>query len=119
MAIKDLKKILEQVHEPNEYRLVPHDMNHPLYWIWKLENGKMKDLDSFLIPFRKEHARFDIFINGQYILERDYITEQVGKDFHIKFIKANFFGAYDLETSDDIKLEGDINLVWQKLNQIL
>jgi hypothetical protein len=24
-----------------------------------------------------------------------------------------------LETDDDIKLEGDIDLVWQKLNQIL
>jgi hypothetical protein len=48
MAIKDLKKILEQVHEPDEYRLVPHDLTHPLYWIWKIENAKMKDLNSFL-----------------------------------------------------------------------
>ena len=111
MGIKDLKKILEQVHEPDEYRLVPHNMGHPTYWIWKLENAKMKDLDLLLRPFRKEHARFDIFINGQYILERDYITEQVGNDFHVKFIKANFAGAYDLETDDDIKLEGDIDLV--------
>ena len=111
MGIKDLKKILEQVHEPDEYRLVPHDMNHPLYWIWKVENAKMKDLNEFLRPFRKEHARFDIFINGQYILERDYITEQSGKDFHVKFKKSNFVGAYDLETDDDIKLEGDIDLV--------
>ena len=86
-------------------------MNHPLYWIWKVENASLKDLDLLLRPYRKEHARFDIFINGQYILERDYITEQVGNDFHIKFIKANFFGAYDLETDDDIKLEGDIDLV--------
>jgi len=119
MGIKDLKKILEQVHEPDEYRLVPHNMGHPTYWIWKLENAKMKDLDLLLRPFRKEHARFDIFINGQYILEKDYDTEQVGNDFHVKFIKANFAGAYDLETDDDIKLEGDIDLVWQKLNQIL
>jgi len=119
MAIKDLKKILEQVHEPDEYQLVPHNMGHPTYWIWKLENAKMKDLDLLLRPFRKEHARFDIFINGQYILEKDYDTEQVGNDFHVKFIKANFAGAYDLETDDDIKLEGDIDLVWQKLNQIL
>ena len=111
MAIKDLKKILEQVHEPDEYQLVPHNMGHPTYWIWKLENAKMKDLDLLLRPFRKEHARFDIFINGQYILEKDYDTEQVGNDFHVKFIKANFAGAYDLETDDDIKLEGDIDLV--------
>lgn len=109
--IKDLQKILKQVHEPDEYNLVPHNMEHPLYWIWKVENGKMKDLDSFLRPYRKEHARFDIFINGQFILERDYMTEQSGKDFHVKFIKANFVGAYDIKTNDDIKLEGDIDLV--------
>jgi len=109
--IKDLQKILKQVHEPDEYQLVPHNMEHPLYWIWKIENGKMKDLDSFLRPYRKEHARFDIFINGQFILERDYMIEQSGKDFHVKFIKANFAGAYNLQTSDEIKLEGDIDLV--------
>ena len=111
MAIKDLKKILEQVHEPDEYKLVPHDLKHPLYWVWKIENAKMKDLNLFLRPFRKEHARFDIFINGQYILEKDYITEQSGKDFHVKFIKANFAGAYNLNTNDDIKIKGDVDLI--------
>lgn len=109
MAIKDLQKILKQVHEPNEFQLVAHDMNHPYYWIWKLENAKMKDLNSYLRPFRKEHARFDIFINGQYILERDYIFEQVNNDLHIKFKRSNF--PFNLESSDDIKLEGDITAV--------
>jgi len=108
--IKELNKILRQVHEPDEYQLIPHNMTHPLYWIWKIENAKMKDLNLNLRPFRKEHARFDIFINGQYILEKDYIAEQSGKDFHIKFLKANFAGAYDLYESDVIKLEGDIDL---------
>ena len=75
MALKDLKNILEQVHEPDEYKLIPHDMNHSLYWIWKLENAKLKDLDVNLRSFRPEHARFDIFINGQYILEVDYVFE--------------------------------------------
>ena len=106
MAIKDLKKILEQVHEPNEFQLVAENMNHSLYWIWKLENVKMKDLNANLRQFRKEHARFDIFINGQYILERDYIREQVNNDLHIKFKKSNF--GFNLQTSDDIKIEGDI-----------
>ena len=108
MAIKDLKKILEQVHEPDEYQLIPHDLVHPLYWVWKIENAKMKDLNEFLRPFRKEHARFDIFINGQYILEKDYIAEQSGKDFHIKFKRSNF--PYNLISSDDIKLEGDLQV---------
>lgn len=106
--IKELEKILNQVHEPNEYKLIPHDMNHPLYWIWKLESSKMKDLNINLRPFRKDHSRFDIFINGQYILEKDYISEQSGRDFHVKFIKQNFIGAYNLEISDNIKLEGDV-----------
>ena len=109
MAIKDLKKILEQVHEFDEYRLVAHNLTHPKYYVWKLENAKMKDLKSFLRPFRKEHARFDIFINGQYILERDYIREQKGNTLFINFIKANF--PYVLIESDDIKLEGDVDFV--------
>jgi hypothetical protein len=107
--IKELQKILKQVHEYDEYRMVPHNMDHPLYWIWKIQNAKMKDLNLNLRPFRKEHARFDIFINGQYILEKDYIAEQSGKDFHVKFIKANFVGAYNLEVDDSIKIEGDID----------
>ena len=109
--IKDLQKILKQVHEPDEYQLIPHNMEHQLYWIWKIENAKMKDLNLNLRPFRKDHARFHIFINGEYILEKDYIAEQSGKDFHVKFIKANFVGAYDLNTTDEIKLEGDLDLV--------
>ena len=81
MGINQLVKILEQVHEPDEFQLVAHDLNHGLYYIWKLENAKMKDLNVNLREFRKEHARFDIFINGQYILEKDYITAHNGKDF--------------------------------------
>ena len=41
-----------------------------------------------------------------YILEKDYIFEQVGKDLMVKFIRANF--PYSLSTSDEIKLEGDV-----------
>jgi hypothetical protein len=66
----------------------------------------MQKLNTYLREFRKEHARFDIFINGQYILERDYIREQVNNDLHIKFKKSNF--GFNLQTSDDIKIEGDI-----------
>jgi hypothetical protein len=107
--INELTKILKQVHEPDEYTLIPYNLSHPSYWIWKLSNVKMKDLNINLRPFRKEHSRFDIFINGQYILERDYIFEQVNNDFHVLFIKANF--QYELENTDDIKLEGDIDTI--------
>ena len=61
----------------------------------KLEEFKylLKDLDLKLREFRPEHARFDIFINGQYILEQDYIFEQVGPDILIKFKKADEFSS--------------------------
>tara|TARA_B100000925_G_scaffold290226_1_gene274955 strand:+ start:1406 stop:1735 length:330 start_codon:yes stop_codon:yes gene_type:complete len=108
MAIKDLKKILEQIHEPDEYQLSVENLNHPTYWIWKLEDGKMKDLDLELRALRPEHARFDIFVNGQYVLEQDYIFEHSGKNLLIKFKKSNF--GYNLKASDDIKIEGDIQV---------
>ena len=64
-----------------------------------------------------EHARFDIFINGQYILENDYVFEHDGKNLLIKFIKANF--SYNLSSSDEIKIEGDIQVGWvQNQNQM-
>ena len=107
--IKDLQKILKQVHEPNELQLVSHDLNHPIWWIFKAENAKLKDLDIKLRPLRKEHSRFDIFINGQYILEKDYIFEQKGNNFHVKFKKSNF--PFELTAKDDIKIEGDIDTV--------
>lgn len=108
MAIKDLVNILTQVHEPDEYQLISHDMNHTIYWIWKLVGGKLKDLDLNVRAFRPEHARFDIFINGQYILENDYILDHDGNNLLIKFKKANF--GYNLKSSDDIKIEGDIQV---------
>ena len=45
MGVNQLVKILEQVHEPDEFQLVAHDLAHGLYYIWKLENAKMKDLN--------------------------------------------------------------------------
>ena len=109
MALKDLENILRQVHEPDEYKLVAHDMNHSVYWIWKLENAKLKDLDVNLRVFRPEHARFDIFINGQYILEKDYIHGHVNNDLQIKFKRVNF--GFEIESDDEIKVEGDIELI--------
>ena len=108
MAIKDLVKILEQVHEFNEFKLEEVNSRHPKYFIWKVPNVKMKDLNIKLHKNRNEHSRFDIFINGQYVLEDDYIQEHSGKNLLIKFIKANF--GYTLEADDDIKIEGDIQV---------
>ena len=109
MGVNELVKILEQVHEPDEYQMVAHDLSHDSYYIWKIENVKMKDLNLNLREFRKEHSRFDIFINGQYILEKDYITEHKGNTFYVKFKKSNF--PYVLRSSDDIIAEGDLETV--------
>ena len=55
--IKDLQKLLKQVHDPNEYQLISHNLEHPLYWIFKGENIKLKDLDIKNYDlYRKEHA---------------------------------------------------------------
>ena len=108
MALKDLQDILKQVHEPDEYKLVVENMNHTIYWVWKLENAKLKDLDLNLKKYRPEHARFDIFINGQYILEDDYEFNSIGRDIHISFKKSNF--GYNVVAGDDIKIEGDIEV---------
>ena len=108
MALKDLVKILEQVHEPDEYKLVVHDMNHGDYWIWKLKDGKMKDLDLEIRENRPEHARFDVFVNGQYILEDDYDFGVEGSNLLVKLKKSNF--GYDVVEGDDIKIEGDIQV---------
>ena len=116
MGVNELKKILQQVHELNEFKLVVESLTHQLYYIWKLPNVKMKDLDLKLRQFRKEHARFDIFINGQYILEDDYIAEHSGNNLLIKFKKSNF--NFAIESDDDIKIEGDIESVWVRKNQI-
>lgn len=105
--IKQLRQLLKQVHEPDEYLLEPHNLTHGLYWVWKLPNARLKDLDLLLRPLRPEHARFDIFINGQFIVEEDYFYEQIGRDIYINFKRANF--DYEIESTDEIKIEGDID----------
>ena len=52
MALKDLQKILKQVHAPNEYQMISHNLEHPRYWIWKVENGKLSDLNLNLMKLR-------------------------------------------------------------------
>ena len=114
MNIKQLKDIMKEVNAPNEFELVPHNLQHPLYWVWKIEGVRIKTLFSKLDPLRKPSARFDVFINGVFIRDIDYKYEQVGNDFHIKFIRAQFpefdrFGnVYTIDENDEVKLEGDV-----------
>ena len=123
MNIKTLKNIMKEVNAPNEYDMVPVDLTHPLYWIWKVDNIRIKTLDSRLRDKRKTTARFDVFINGLFIRSIDYVFEQIGNDFYIKFKRSNFptiidnpndsnFGQeYLIEPSDDVKIKGDLENV--------
>jgi len=109
--IYDLNKILKQIEAQNEYTLTPMDMNHSLYWVWVAKNTKLKDLESFLRPLRSEHARFDIFINGQYISEKDYVMEGYNADILVKFKKENFVNPYNITDNDNIVMKGDFEIL--------
>jgi hypothetical protein len=116
MNVRDLKNIMKEVNEPNEFILEPYDLLHPLYWIYKIDNLRVKTLYKTLEKFRKPTARFDVFINGLFISENDYKYENVANTFYIKFIRKRFpefdrFGnPYGLETTDVVKINGDIEI---------
>ena len=115
-SIQDLKEIMKEINEPNEFELFAFDLNHPYYWIFKVEKVRVKKIFEKLEPLRLFKSRFDVFINGLFISENDYIFDQIGNDFYIKFIKANFpeldrFGnPYVLDETDEVKIEGDIEV---------
>ena len=106
MSVKEIRDVLQQLNEPNEFILEEVDLTDVNYWIWKISNCKIKDMNSRFNTLRPDHSRFDVFINGEFILDADYIFEQNGKDFFIKFKKENF--GYSLVGSDKISVEGDL-----------
>ena len=114
MNVRLLKNIMKEVNEPNEFELFQDPTFHPFYWIYKIENVRVKTLYSKLESLRKPSARFDVFINGLFIREIDYQTEQVVNDFHIKFIRKQFpefdrFGnPYTIDATDNVKINGDL-----------
>jgi hypothetical protein len=114
MNITQLKNIMKEVNEPNEFELFSHDLEHPYFWIFKVDNVRVKTLFPQLEEFRRPSARFDVFINGLFISENDYYFESKGNDFYIKFIKAKFpeldrFGnPYSINESDEVKINGDV-----------
>ena len=44
MNLKDIKNIMYQVNEPNEFELSFYPANHPFYWIYKIDNVRVKTL---------------------------------------------------------------------------
>jgi len=123
MNIKNLKNIMKEVNQPKEFNMNYVNLTHELYWIYKATNCRLKTLDSRLESKRKPDSRFDVFVNGGFIAPRDYKFEQVGNDFHIKFIRElfpstilnpndpNFGESWSFEESDEVKIEGDLENV--------
>lgn len=109
MNIKELKDIMKQINEPNEFQLIPVNLDHSLYWIWEIDGVRLKPIYTELYNLRVPENRWDVFVNGQYISPIDYIYIHKGSKFVIKFKKSNF--AYVLESSDEIKIKGDLELV--------
>ena len=114
MNVKQLKNIMKEVNEPNEFELFSHDLQHPFYWIFKVDGVRLKTLYSELVDLRKPSARFDVFINGLFISENDYIFEQKGNDFYLKFIRERFpifdrfDNPYEIDDTDEVKINGDV-----------
>ncbi len=114
MNINLLKNIMKQVNEPNEFEFFAHDLNDPHYWIFKCENIRIKTLYPTLEKFRKDGARFDVFINGLFIRENDYVLGFEGNIMFLKFIKNQFpeldrFGnPYTIDETDEVKINGDV-----------
>lgn len=133
MSIFTLKNIMKEVNSPNIFQGVPSDkpngdryeFYHPLYWIFKVENMRIKTLDARLTDKRKPHARFDVFIylltddsQGElFVQPDDYIYEQIDNDFYIKMIKENFpiedrnGDPWSFSTEDRIFIKGDIEKI--------
>jgi hypothetical protein len=114
MNLVGLKNILKEINEPNEFTLQPLDLNHPLYWVFSVPNVRIKTLNSNLNKFRFENARFDVFINGLFIVHDDFLVENNGNNFVIKFIRSRFpefdrFNIiYQLDETDIVKIKGDL-----------
>jgi hypothetical protein len=113
MNVTTLKKVMNQINEPNEFELFFH-ADEPYYWVYKVDGVRVKDLYKTLVDLRKPTARFDVFVNGLFIRDIDYVFEQIENDFYIKFIKTQFppfdrFGnVYTINTNDEVKINGDV-----------
>lgn len=117
MNLKDIKNIMYQVNEPNEFELSFHAANHPFYWIYKIDNVRVKTLYTPLEKLRHPSARFDVFIDGRFYRDEDYLVETEANTFYIKFIKAKFpaldrfDNPFELDETNEVKIHGDIEYI--------
>jgi hypothetical protein len=114
MTITDLKTLMKEINEPNEFILTPY-FTDSRFWIYKSENVRLKTLQFKLET--KRTSRFDVFINGLFINELDYHVEYRDNDIYIKFIKERFpaldrfENVFELEESDEVRIKGDLERV--------
>jgi len=110
MSVKEIKQLIAQINAPNEILLEEVNVaTDNLYYIWKASNCQLRTFDSRFEALRKDHSKFDVFVNGQFILEDDYIFKQNDNDFYIYFKRANF--EYELVGTDSITIEGDLDRI--------
>ena len=64
MKLTGLKNIMKEVNEPNEFELFASDLQHPYYWIFKVDNVRIKTISPQIEKLRRPTARFDVFVNG-------------------------------------------------------
>jgi hypothetical protein len=117
MKITELKALMKEINEPNEFVLERADITNPKYWIYVAKGVRLKTLKFELPSVRSKDARYDVFINGLFISTKDYIVQQIDNDFYIKFIRNNFppfdrFGnVYEIEDTDEVKIKGDLEKI--------
>ena len=105
MSVKDIRRVLQQLNEPNEFQMEEVNLTDNTFFIYKVSNCKIKDMDIRFNDLRPDHTRFDVFINGQFILDVDYIFEQSGKDFLIKFKKFSSIAFFsNISASSHIRI---------------
>lgn len=114
MKITDLKTLMKEINEPNEFTLLKV-FEDSRFWIYQTPNTRLKTLQFNLES--KRTSRFDIFINGLFINESDYLVEYRDNDIYIKFIKEKFppldrfENIYQIEESDEVRIKGDLERV--------
>jgi hypothetical protein len=119
MKITELKSLMKEINEPNEFILEKAEFDNTLYWLYIGRGIRLKTLKFDLSTIRSSTSRFDIFINGLFISNNDYRVEEYENDIYIKFMKNMFppfdrFGnIYELELTDEVKIRGDI----EKINE--
>lgn len=121
ITAKQLKGILKEINEPNEFILSPYNLEHPSFWIWRVEGVRIKPIFSKLKDLRKEQSRWDVFLNGQYIAKQDIEVKMRENDLYVFFKRKNFpteFVNGDLAGQPyrilpewEVKIKGDLELI--------